>query len=258
MNKFRLLKEDEIEARIATVTANGLQILLYKDARCDMNVLDETVGPMNWERKHTRDNANCIVSIWDKEKGLWISKEDTGTESFTEKEKGLASDSFKRACFNWGIGRELYTAPFIWIKAKDCSIERKEDARGNKKYTCRDKFVVSKIAYDDQEKISNLEIRNEKTNCVVFKMWTMGPESPETPITVNKMHVAAIRSEIERTGAMEKAVCYQYRITRLEEMTMEQFKNAMDIFKDMPTLPDPAPDGVIQPPPEGEEDLPFK
>ena len=105
--EFRTLKESEIDVRLAQVKQNGVTLLLYKDARCDMNILDETVGPYNWKREHTRDNANCIVSIWDGEKKQWISKEDTGTESFTEKEKGLASDSFKRACFNWGIGREL-------------------------------------------------------------------------------------------------------------------------------------------------------
>ena len=99
---FRKLKETEIDVRVATVTAKGVSLLLYKDARCDMNILDETVGPYNWKRSHTRDNANCIVSIYDSEKKEWVSKEDTGTESFTEKEKGLASDSFKRACFNWG------------------------------------------------------------------------------------------------------------------------------------------------------------
>ena len=90
-----------------------------------MNILDETVGAMDWKREHTRNNANCIVSIWDKEKQQWISKEDTGTESNTEAEKGLASDSFKRACVNWGIGRELYTAPFIWIPNEKCNIETK-------------------------------------------------------------------------------------------------------------------------------------
>jgi len=90
-------------------------VLLYKNARCDMNVLDETVGCLNWKREHLRDNKNCIVSVWDESKNQWVGKEDTGTESNTEKDKGLASDSFKRACFNWGIGRELYTAPFIWI-----------------------------------------------------------------------------------------------------------------------------------------------
>lgn len=153
---FRLLHADEIEARVATVNEKGCSLLLYKDARCDMNILDETVGAMNWERTHSRDNANCTVSIWDKDKEQWISKEDTGTESFTEKEKGLASDSFKRACFNWGIGRELYTAPFIWISADKVSLSQK-----NGKYTTYDKFVVEAIRYDEKRQISALSIKNQ-------------------------------------------------------------------------------------------------
>ena len=153
---FRLLHADEIEARVATVNEKGCSLLLYKDARCDMNILDETVGAMNWVRSHTRDNANCIVSIWDKDKEQWISKEDTGTESFTEKEKGLASDSFKRACFNWGIGRELYTAPFIWISADKVNLSQK-----NGKYTTYDKFVVEAIRYDEKRQISALAIKNQ-------------------------------------------------------------------------------------------------
>lgn len=114
--KFRFLRADEVEVRVAQVGPFSTQLLLYKDARCDMNILDETVGAENWQREHSRDNANCAVLIWDEGKKQWISKEDTGTESNTEKEKGLASDSFKRACVNWGIGRELYTAGRISVK----------------------------------------------------------------------------------------------------------------------------------------------
>ena len=116
---FRDLKANEIDCRVSQINEKGLTLLLYKDARVDMDILDETVGAKNWQRTHTRDNANCIIEIWDEDKKQWICKEDTGTESFTEKEKGLASDSFKRAGFNWGIGRELYTAPFIYIPLKD-------------------------------------------------------------------------------------------------------------------------------------------
>ena len=123
---FRELKSDEIDVRIAQINQKGATLLLYKDARCDMNILDETVGAFNWKREHTRDNANCIVSLWDENKKEWVSKEDTGTESFTEKEKGLASDSFKRACFNWGIGRELYTAPFIHVPAEKINMYEKK------------------------------------------------------------------------------------------------------------------------------------
>lgn len=119
MNKFRLLKAEEIECRVGSINENGFTLLLYKDARCDQNILDETVGEMNWQRDHKelKGNIYCGVSIYDAtEKGQWITKWDCGAESNTEKEKGEASDSFKRACVNWGIGRELYTAPFIYIK----------------------------------------------------------------------------------------------------------------------------------------------
>ena len=160
--KFRTLNADEIDVRVATISEKGVSLLLYKDARVDQNILDETVGRMNWQRHHTRDNANCIVSIWDDGKKQWIAKEDTGTESFTEKEKGLASDSFKRACFNWGIGRELYTAPFIWVDAS--KIEIKQGKNG--KPTTYDKFHVEKIVYDEQRNISGLSIQNQKNNRV--------------------------------------------------------------------------------------------
>lgn len=161
--KFRTLKETEIDVRVQSVTEKGCILLLYKDARCDMNILDETVGPMNWQRQHTRENANCIVSLWDEDKKQWVSKEDTGTESNTEKEKGQASDSFKRACFNWGIGRELYTSPFIFVKAADCNIK---DVKGRK--TCSDKFEVEKIAYDENKNITGLSIMNTTNKKRVF------------------------------------------------------------------------------------------
>jgi len=111
------LSTDQIDFRIQSIN-NGkyATILAYKDARADMNRLDEVVGVLNWKREHTRDNKNCIVSVWCDEKKQWISKEDTGSESMAEAQKGLASDSFKRACFNLGIGRELYDYPMISIR----------------------------------------------------------------------------------------------------------------------------------------------
>lgn len=110
------LSVDDLDFRVQSITSKGYAtILVYKNARVDMNRLDDVIGSLNWKREHTRDNMNCIVSIWDESKKQWVSKEDTGTESNTEKEKGLASDSFKRACFNWGIGRELYSYPRINI-----------------------------------------------------------------------------------------------------------------------------------------------
>lgn len=165
---FRTLTPREIECRVAQVSkeGKGLSLLLYKDARCDMAILDETVGAMNWQRKHGRENANCVVSIWDDAKKAWIEKEDTGTESNTEAEKGLASDSFKRACVNWGIGRELYTAPFIWITPDKCTIEKDEKSG---KYNCRDYFEVTSIGYNEHREISQLTITNTKRNAVVYE-----------------------------------------------------------------------------------------
>jgi hypothetical protein len=171
--EFRTLNANEIDCRIATINQKGLTLLLYKDARVDQNILDETVGAMNWMRHHTRDNANCIVSIWDSEKGQWVEKEDTGTESFTEKEKGLASDSFKRACFNWGIGRELYSAPFIWISAEDADIKQ----GGNGKMQCYDKFIVEQILYDENRNIVALSIKNATKKKRVFVMDNRKKES---------------------------------------------------------------------------------
>lgn len=85
--KFRDIAADEIECRVGILKETGLQLLLYKDARVDQNILDETVGAMNWTRFHDRDNANCTVSVWNEKEKMWVGKEDTGTESNTEKEK---------------------------------------------------------------------------------------------------------------------------------------------------------------------------
>ena len=155
--KFRTLYASEIECRVGQCKENGCTLLLYKDARVDMNLLDETVGCMNWKREHAVVNNNlyCTVSIWDADKKEWVSKQDVGTESNTEAVKGESSDSFKRACFNIGIGRELYTTPFIWIK-----LDKTEVKAYNNKYSLDPsvKFSVSTIEYNDKREISKLII----------------------------------------------------------------------------------------------------
>lgn len=156
---FRLLRADEIEVRIGICNQYGCSLLLYKDARCDMNILDESVGSLNWQRHHSRDNANCTLSIWDPEKKQWIEKEDTGTESFAESAKGLASDSFKRACFNIGIGRELYTAKNLFVFSENLKTHRQE----NGKWKCNDTFSVADIQYNDKRQIVYLKIYNQRT-----------------------------------------------------------------------------------------------
>lgn len=134
------LEAHEIDFRVKQVIKNkatgnvGALLLAYKDARCDMNRLDQAVGPFGWKREHLRDNKNCIVSIWCQDMGQWISKEDTGNESNSDADKGLASDSFKRACFNWGIGRELYSYPLIWVNLVNGEFyERGNDIKASNK-----------------------------------------------------------------------------------------------------------------------------
>ncbi|MGN8818583.1 hypothetical protein ACTNEN_09715 [Oribacterium sp. HCP28S3_H8] len=160
--KFRHLTADEIDCRIATVNQKGVSLLLYKDARVDQNILDETFGIFGWQRSHQLigDRLYCTISIKDPDTGDWISKQDVGTESYTEKEKGQASDSFKRAGFNWGIGRELYTAPFIWIPADIADVK---EVKGQ--YKCYTRFKVAKIDYN-ADTISYLAIEDSKGGLV--------------------------------------------------------------------------------------------
>ena len=198
MCKFRDLRADEIECRVQSVKENGLVLLLYKDARVDMNILDETVGSLNWQREHyeCKSNLFCRVGIW--EKNAWVWKSDCGTESNTEAQKGEASDSFKRACFNWGIGRELYTAPFTWISSDKCNI------KDGKK--CFDNFEVKSITIQDK-RITSLEIWNATKKCVAFS-WALSVNAPkqepkkEAPKKEQPITYTCVDCGIDVDGAM--------------------------------------------------------
>jgi hypothetical protein len=171
MNKFRTLKPEEIETKICTINEKGLTLLLYKTARTDQDLLDETVGEMNWQRDHKECKGNlfCGIGIYDTDKNLWVWKWDCGVESaFGDKEKGEASDSFKRAGFNWGIGRELYTSPFIWISSENYESKTKKGKNGEDIYYTYDTFNVEAIKYDNLRNIIALSIKNEKTGKRVF------------------------------------------------------------------------------------------
>jgi len=141
------LPVESIDWRIQSIN-NGkyATILPYKDARVDMERLDDVVGPMNWKREHKRENHNCIVSIWDDVSKQWVSKEDTGTESMAEAKKGLASDSFKRACVNWGIGRELYGYPLISIQLSDTEVQ--PTGKDKPKYRASFKLDIKNWTWD--------------------------------------------------------------------------------------------------------------
>lgn len=224
--EFRDLHADEIDCRVGTVSEKGVSLLLFKDARCDMNILDETVGPMNWMRSHCRDNANCIVSIWDDGKKQWVSKEDTGTESFAEAEKGLASDSFKRACFNWGIGRELYTAPFIWVKAGSCKVTKKENSN---KWDCRDRFTVTDVEIKNK-KIVKLEIRNDSTGQRAF-IWGNAQATINKPELINDLYKFTLKNLISETNTDVAKILGYYEVKQIEDMTMDQGLDAIRMLE---------------------------
>jgi hypothetical protein len=198
MKPFRSLMAAEVECRVATCSDKGVSLLLYKDARCDMKILDETVGAENWQRKHDVVNGNlfCTVSIWDDEKKMWISKQDVGVESYTEKEKGQASDSFKRACVNWGIGRELYTAPFIWVSADKINMSQDKG-----RWTTREKFCVTAMEVEGGE-ITLLTIASAKTKKEVYSFGKKGQSTEGTPTTQQQTDKKPSDGQLKRMWAI--------------------------------------------------------
>ena len=266
----RLLRADEIECRVSIINERGLALLLFKDARVDQKILDETFTPFGWRRTHQSIEGNlyCTVEVWDKEKSQWIAKQDVGTTSYSEKEKGQASDSFKRACFNWGIGRELYTAPFIWINAEAVKIQKKDN-----KFVTSEKFSVEAISYNEQREIIELVIVNGR-GCKVYEMKQSisagqkslsgqqnsmeqknlsgqrssteqkslagqqsqtGQKAPvrqeEKKGGITDMQRAALQKELERTGVPIETVLARYKIQEIGEMTADIYLKALNSLK---------------------------
>ncbi len=261
---IRLLRADEIECRVSTINEKGMSLLLFKDARVDQRILDETFTPFGWKRTHQCIDGNlyCTVEIWDKEKRQWIAKQDVGTTSHSEKEKGQASDSFKRACFNWGLGRELYTAPFIWVPATKANIQKKDN-----RYTTSDRFSVLSIGYNEQKEISALVIINQNEQ-KVFELKQKperkqgqkaenqnqkseeqnrtqednnrkkaekkqkpegNPKTQEKPASDKQFML--LEKELKRTGISMEAVLSRYHLTGVEQMTADIYTRAMNGLK---------------------------
>ena len=172
---FRNARADEIELRVGSTNETGFSLLLYKTARVDANILDETVGQFNWQKRYyqVKSTMICEIGIYNEERKEWVWKGDAGDESNTEAIKGEASDSFKRAGFAWNICRSLYSAPFIWIK-KDQDNDPKKSH-----------YSVKEIDYKNNE-ISKLVITNDKTKQVVFSMGSTEKVSQTTQKAPNK------------------------------------------------------------------------
>lgn len=230
--KFRTLRADEIDCRVAQCTLTdyrqGVQLLLYKDARVDMDILDETVGAMNWQRSHQeiKGNLYCNISIYDKDKNEWVTKQDCGVESNTEKEKGEASDASKRSCFNWGIGRELYTSPTIFV---EWEIEKKtNNGREILKPKYSPAFYVSDIDYDDKRNISLLVIRAKsgKSDKEVFN-WKKGDTKPtNAPTTPDSNKPKNIPPKEEKSVTTQNTQSNDISLEQAKKVSFANGRNA--------------------------------
>lgn len=250
-NFIRLLKADEIECRVSVINEKGLSLLLYKDARVDQRILDETFGAFGWKRSHQCIDGNlyCTVEVFDKETMQWIAKQDVGTMGYTEKEKSQASDSFKRACFNWGIGRELYSAPFIWIPAGKVSIQMKEGSNKEKRYYCNDRFSVISITYNNDREIAGLVINNDKDQ-IIYELKAkadMGSRKEKVEPKgkkesgqqkqepkkegISKEQMDSLQAELDRTGVTMETVQGRYQIQEPQSMSRELYGRVMSALK---------------------------
>lgn len=224
----RDLRADEIDVRVQSQKQNGLILLLYKNARVDMDILDETFGKFGWQRKHEFKDGKlyCTVSVWDSEKQMWISREDVGTESNTEAEKGQASDSFKRANVNFGIGRELYTSPFIWINAKDYELDNKGK--------CSDTFSVSHIKVEKKQ-ITELVIKNDKLGKDVYFFGVKKPTNSRENTSPKQEHTEinneAKTSTEKAQMTYKEALLVQFKGRTLHEIYKTDRKHVADIYE---------------------------
>ena len=246
--EIRLLRADEIDVKVSTINEKGLSLLLYKNARTDMDILDEVFGNMNWKCKYEeiKGNMYCSVSIYDENKKEWIEKSDCGVESnFGQKEKAEASDAFKRSCTKVGIGRELYTAPYIRVPASELNLkDAGTDQWGKKKYKCNDRFEVSQISYDEEGSIEQLVIRHSRTKKVVFSCGTSDTgkaqnvkptQSQPVPteqemqkvgkVKIDTAKVAALTAAASNNGVPIEKLLKLYKVNSLADLTENQFSN---------------------------------
>lgn len=220
MKEIPLLTANDVECRIKKITNEGAVLLLYKTARVDMRILDEVYGSMNWQRHHEVINNNlfCTISVWDSEKSQWVNKQDVGTESNAEAEKGQASDAFKRAGFAWGIGRELYDSPFIWISGKVSKYDR---------------FHVTDIQYDrEKQAFTRLTIFDDKGK----ERYRLGTKTdrPQSTDDRRQKGIEAIAELVKKHKAEQPFADWlkdTMKAESLDRLTVEQLAEVYKGFK---------------------------
>lgn len=234
---MRRLLPEEIECRIAQVSAKGCSLLLYKTARVDRAILDETYGEL-WQNDFKVIDGKMYggIGIYNKDLNQWLWRWDCGTESNTEAEKGQASDAFKRAGFKWGIGVELYTAPFIWYSA-----ETKRNEKG--KYELMNRFIkffVKNIGYDDSGNINALTIVDDEGK-TVFKLGKKA-DKPEAKLTNNDVHIYATLYKIDNLDAITS----YYELEKENVSDREKFhKECQKHYKEVKEIKATIPEGEL-------------
>lgn len=241
--KIRCLKPNEIEIRVQQVLEKGVQLLLYKDSRCDKRILDEAFGTNGWKNKYEEIKGNlfCTISIWDDDKKQWIDKCDCGTESFSEKEKGEASDAFKRAGFNVGIGRELYTRIFYFANVPTKLNSSKKYELENK----YEKFEVAEIFTNEEtEKIEKIKIADSKGNIVFsygYKKQKLQPNntSPQENkqnekliSDAQKKLINTLLAKFENKEIAKKELYDHFKITTIKDVSSTIAKQMVDYLKE--------------------------
>lgn len=250
---FRPLRADEIEVRVASMSGKGYQLVLYKDSRCDKRILDEVFGPLRWksEYREVKGNLYCAISIWDEDLKQWISKEDCGTESNKEKEKGEASDAFKRAATAWGIGRELYTRIPIWVKGGTQPQINNDGSQviknGKPQWELANRYIkwhVDKLDVDENtEKIIGLTIMDD-SDILVFSFGTCSKKSSakkDAPVSPSDFQaqmegidmatidqIKKIKTGCEFLNIKEAALLRQSKVKRWEDATFQQAQHAIN------------------------------
>lgn len=211
------LSANEISCRVQQISEKGISLLLYITSRDAQKRLDEKYGTLGWQDSYREVGGElfCCISAWDRDKKLWVSKEDVGSLSRVEKEKGRASDAFKRACVKHGIGRELYTAPFIWIPGSQCSIKLNSNGTASTK----DKFSVNYINYTATGEIDELEIINQKLE-IVFKQYSSG--------RINNTKYKVLMDMIEELNINQEQWKETLRIDNFRNLDEKRWKQLMD------------------------------
>lgn len=236
--EFRKLKAKEIDCRISQIEKTWCTLLLYKDARVDQDILDETVGCMNWQKEYQLIDGQlfCTISIWDEDKKQWVGKQDVGVESFSEAEKGRASDAQKRSSFCFGIGRELYSAPDIFILPRK-DIHYKNNGKDveeffeykDGKYTTKTKFYVDLIGYDEDGDICDLIIRDKKGN-IRFEQLTKEAEEKKNKEFLKLQDL--VKKNEDKDDNFDREEFYKYfKVTGDNQLNNEQIKVAIDLLE---------------------------